>query len=97
MMRGYYIGRYKDKNYLASQAELRYRFHPRFAAAAFTGVGSVFSKEYNARFIPSYGGGFRYFFSLEHNSNIRIDYAYGEQRPGEKRQSGFYLSLSEAF
>lgn len=97
MMRGYYIGRYKDKNYLASQAELRYRFHPRFAAAAFTGVGSVFSKEYDARFIPSYGGGFRYFFSLEHNSNIRIDYAYGEQRPGEKRQSGFYLSLSEAF
>lgn len=97
MMRGYYIGRYKDKNYLASQAELRYRFHPRFAVAGFTGVGSVFSKENNARFIPSYGGGLRYFFSLEHNSNIRIDYAYGEQRPGEKRQSGFYLSLSEAF
>lgn len=97
MMRGYYIGRYKDKNYLASQAELRYRFHPRFAVAGFTGIGSVFSKEYQARFVPSYGGGLRYFFSLEHNSNIRLDYAYGEQRPGEKRQSGFYLSLSEAF
>ncbi|MDH5827902.1 BamA/TamA family outer membrane protein [Sphingobacterium faecium] len=97
MMRGYYIGRYKDKNYLASQAELRYRFHPRFAIAGFTGLGSVFSKEYQARFVPSYGGGLRYFFSLEHSSNIRLEYAYGEQRPGEKRQSGFYLSLSEAF
>ncbi|UIR55110.1 outer membrane protein assembly factor [Sphingobacterium sp. SRCM116780] len=97
MMRGYYIGRYKDKNYLASQAELRYRFHPRFGVTGFVGLGSVFSKEYNARFVPSYGGGLRYFFSLEHNSNIRIDYAFGEQRPGEKRQSGFYLSLSEAF
>lgn len=97
MMRGYYIGRYKDKKYLASQAELRYRFHPRFAIAGFTGLGSVFSKEYQARFVPSYGGGLRYFFSLEHSSNIRLEYAYGEQRPGEKRQSGFYLSLSEAF
>jgi hypothetical protein len=49
------------------------------------------------RLIPSYGAGLRYFFSLEHNSSIRFDYAFGEQRPGEKRQSGFYLSISEAF
>jgi hypothetical protein len=41
--------------------------------------------------------GLRYFFSLEHNSTVRFDYAIGEKRPGEKRQSGFYLSLSEAF
>lgn len=97
MMRGYYLGRYRDKNYLASQAELRYRFHPRFGVVGFSGVGSTFSKQNSSRYIPSYGGGLRYFFSLEHNSSIRFDYAYGEQRTGEKRQSGFYLSLSEAF
>ncbi|MFZ4262591.1 BamA/TamA family outer membrane protein [Sphingobacterium sp. HJSM2_6] len=97
IMRGYYLGRYKDKNFLASQAELRYRFHPRLGISGFAGAGSTFSKKHDFRFLPSYGAGLRYFFSLEHNSSIRFDYAYGEQRPGEKRQSGFYLSISEAF
>ena len=96
-MRGYYLGRYKDKNYLTAQAELRYRFIPRIGVNAFLGTGSTFSKQHDIRLIPSYGAGLRYFFSLEHNSSIRLDYAYGEQRLGEKRQSGFYLSISEAF
>ncbi|OYD43768.1 BamA/TamA family outer membrane protein [Sphingobacterium cellulitidis] len=96
-MRGYYLGRYKDKNYLTAQAELRYRFHPRIGINGFLGTGSTFSKQHDLRLVPSFGAGLRYFFSLEHNSSIRFDYAYGEQRPGEKRQSGFYLSISEAF
>lgn len=96
-MRGYYSGRYKDKNYLTAQAELRYRFMSRFGVVGFAGTGSTFSKQHDIRLVPSYGGGIRYFFSLEHNSTIRLDYAVGEKRPGEKRQSGFYLSISEAF
>lgn len=96
-MRGYYLGRYRDKNYLATQAELRYRFHPRFGIVGFGGTGTTFSEEHKARWVPTFGGGVRYFFSIEHSSSIRIDYAYGEQRTGEKRQSGFYLSLSETF
>ncbi|MCA5004493.1 BamA/TamA family outer membrane protein [Sphingobacterium bovistauri] len=96
-MRGYYLGRYKDKNYIASQAELRYRFHPRFGIVGFAGAGTTFSDEHKARWTPSYGSGLRYFFSIEHSSSIRFDYAFGEQRTGEKRQSGFYLSLSETF
>ncbi|MFZ4863462.1 polymerase [Sphingobacterium sp. Mn56C] len=97
IMRGYYLGRYKDNNYIASQAELRYRLHPRFGVSGFVGTGSTFSDNHKIRMVPSYGGGLRYFFSIEHSSSIRIDYAIGEQRPGEKRQSGFYLSVSEAF
>lgn len=96
-MRGYYLGRYKDNNYATAQAELRYRFHPRIGINGFLGTGSTFSKENDIRLLPTYGAGLRYFFSLEHNSSIRFDYAFGEQRPGEKRQSGFYLSISEAF
>lgn len=96
-MRGYYLGRYKDNNYLTVQAELRYRFHPRLGVVGFLGTGSTFSKAQSPRFVPTYGLGGRYFFSLEHKTSIRLDYAYGEKRPGEKRQSGFYLSLSEAF
>jgi len=96
-MRGYYLGRYKDKNYLTAQAEIRYRFHPRVGITGFAGTGSTFSKEISMRLLPSYGAGLRYFFSLEHNSSIRFDYSFGEKRPGEKKQSGFYLSISEAF
>ena len=96
-MRGYYLGRYKDKNYFATQAELRYRFHPRFGIMGFLGTGTTFSEQHKARFVPTYGGGFRYFYSIQHSSSIRLDYAYGEKRAGEERQSGFYLSISEAF
>ena len=98
MMRGYYGGRYRDRSLLAGQVEFRYRFHPRIGVAAFAGTGSTYHDGLqNARFIRSYGGGLRYFFDLEHNSSIRLEYGAGEKRPGEKRQGGFYLSLSEAF
>lgn len=97
MMRGYYLGRYIDKNYAAAQTELRYRLHPRIGLTAFGSAGSTFSKEHKARLVPSYGGGIRYFFSLEHNSTIRFDYAIGEKRSNDNRQSGFYISISEAF
>ncbi|WP_436832895.1 BamA/TamA family outer membrane protein [Parapedobacter sp. DT-150] len=98
MMRGYYSGRYRERSLLAAQTEVRYRFHPRIGAVGFIGTGSAHPHGLqNARLVPSYGGGLRYFFDLEHNSTIRFDYGVGEQRPGEKRQGGFYLSLSEAF
>lgn len=96
-MRGYYLGRYNDKNYTTAQLELRYRFIPRLGVVGFGGTGSTFSQQHSPRFVSSFGGGIRYFFSLEHNSTIRFDYAVGEKRAGEKRQSGFYLSVSEAF
>lgn len=98
MMRGYYMGRYRDRTLLAAQTELRYRFHPRMGVVGFAGTGSTYRNGLqNARFIPSYGGGLRYFYDLEHNGSIRLDYGLGEKLPGEKRQGGFYLSLSESF
>lgn len=96
-MRGYYLGRYRDRNYLAAQAEARYRLHPRVGVTAFAGTGSTFSQQNSIRLVPSYGIGLRYFFDLAHSTTVRFDYAFGEQRPGEKRQQGFYISLSEAF
>lgn len=96
-MRGYYLGRYRDANYAMAQSEIRYRPISRLGVVVFGGLGSTFSKQHTSRTVGSYGAGLRYFFSLEHNSTIRLDYARGEKRPGEKRQSGVYLSLSEAF
>jgi outer membrane protein assembly factor BamA len=112
IMRGYYTGRYRNQNYLAFQTEYRYLldpkiririwfvdFQPKFALAAFAGTGTVFTnRDFEfSRFKPSYGLGARWFYDESSRLTIRIDYGWGEKRPGEPRQSGFYLSLAEAF
>ncbi|WP_448702232.1 polymerase [Mucilaginibacter sp. AW1-3] len=97
-MRGYYNGRYRDKNYAAGQAELRYRINDRFGIVAFGGTGTVWHDQFSTDILkPNYGGGLRYFFDVEKGLSIRLDYGVGEQRPGESRQSGFYIGLGEAF
>lgn len=99
IMRGYYQGRYNDRNYAAVQSELRYRIVPRFGVVAFGGVGSVYGiSDFNGSNLkPNYGGGLRYFFDLERSLSIRVDYGWGQKVPGEKRQGGVYFSLGEAF
>ncbi|WGQ08138.1 BamA/TamA family outer membrane protein [Pedobacter gandavensis] len=99
MMRGYYTGRYRDQNLLAGQTELRYRYNNRFGAVVFAGTGQVFANGDFAlkSFKPSYGMGGRYFFDPEKGLSVRMDYAVGEKRSNEKRQSGFYFTLAEAF
>jgi hypothetical protein len=99
MMRGYYTGRYREQNLLAAQAELRYRYNNRFGAVLFAGGGQVFKNQgfYWEGFKPSYGAGGRYFFDAEKGLSVRVDYGIGEKRANEKRQSGFYISLAEAF
>lgn len=99
MMRGYYNGRYRDENLIASQIELRYRFSNRFGLAAFAATGKVFA---NGNFSlnelkPNYGIGGRYFFDVAKGLSVRLDYGLGEKRMNEDRQSGFYISLAEAF
>lgn len=99
IMRGYYSGRYRDENLLAAQTELRYRFSNRFGLVAFGGGGRVFANgDFSLKqFKPSYGAGIRYFYDPAKGLSVRADYGVGEKRPGEARQSGFYLSLAEAF
>ena len=98
LMRGYFNGRYRDRNYTAAQAELRYRFTDRFGIVGFAGTGTVFHGGFDPdQLKPNYGGGFRYFFDVQKGLSIRLDYGIGEQRPGEARQSGFYIGLGEAF
>lgn len=99
IMRGYYQGRYRDKHMAAVQAEIKYRFVPRFALVGFGGGGTVFGEEPFDRhnIMPNYGMGIRYFFDLNKDLSLRIDYGFGNKRPGEKRMSGFYFSMNEAF
>jgi hypothetical protein len=98
MMRGYYNGRYRDKNFLAGQTELRFRLSDRIGVAGFAGTGTVFKNSFRFNELkPNYGGGLRYFFDTEKGLTMRVDYGFGERIPGEKRQQGLYLSLGEAF
>lgn len=110
LMRGYYTGRYRDQNYLAAQAEVRYRPFAnrpdkgwfslsRGVIAAFVGGGSVFNNsDWGAISLkPNYGIGGRYIFDPRNRLTLRIDYGFGNKNPGEKRSQGFYLSLNEAF
>jgi len=98
MMRGYYNGRYRDKNMVAGQTELRYRLSDRIGLAAFAGTGTVFRDSFSFNQLkPNYGGGLRYFFDTEKGLTMRFDYGVGQKPAGEARQQGFYLSLGEAF
>ncbi|MES2828708.1 MAG: polymerase [Bacteroidota bacterium] len=99
MMRGYYTGRFRDRNLLAGQAEIRYRYNNRFGLVAFAGGGQVFKNGDLSfqSFKSSYGAGGRYFFDPEKGLSVRVDYGIGEKRANEKRQTGFYISLAEAF
>jgi hypothetical protein len=98
LMRGYYGGRYRDRNLIVAQTELRYRIGERFGLVGFIGTGQVFNDSFSfSAFKPNYGGGIRYFFDIEKGLSVRLDYGVGQQVTGEKRQSGFYIGLGQAF
>jgi hypothetical protein len=98
LMRGYYTGRYRDRNLLAGQTELRYRLNDRVGIVGFLGAGEVAHNAFSASALkPDYGGGLRYFFDTEKGLSIRADYGFGEKPAGEPREQGFYIALGEAF
>lgn len=98
MMRGYYGGRYRDRNFIAGQTELRYRLNDRFGIVGFLGTGEVAHNGFSINALkPNYGGGLRYFFDTEKGLSIRADYGFGQKPAGEKREGGFYVGLGQAF
>ncbi len=98
MMRGYYNGRYRDRNFIAGQTELRFRLNDRIGIVGFLGTGEVAAHMFSISSLkPDYGAGIRYFFDTEKGLSIRADYGIGEKLAGESRQSGFYIGLGQAF
>jgi outer membrane protein assembly factor BamA len=94
LLRGYYEGRYRDKNLAMIQAEYRFMPWQRFGFTAFAGLGDVSDRISHFeldRLKYSVGGGFRYVFNPEEKLNLRVDLAYG------KNTSGLYLTIGEAF
>ena len=95
IMRGYYYGRYRDVNLVATQVEYRSPRWWRFSTVLFAGVGEVFGgPESNASFSQlktSLGGGLRFLFDKDQGINLRVDLGFG------RGSNGLYFGLEEAF
>lgn len=94
-MRGYFEGRYRDKNYLLLQLEYRQYFWWKFGFAVFVGAGDVASElmKFNLNDMKfSYGAGLRFLFNKEEKVNLRVDFGIGNDG-----NSGVYFGIEEAF
>ncbi len=94
LLRGYYEGRYRDRNLLAAQAELRTGLWRRLGMAFFAGAGQVAHRPEDLTwggFRAAGGLGLRVLLSRREGLNLRMDWGAGE---GE---TGFYLAGGEAF
>ncbi|GGZ16484.1 membrane protein [Echinicola pacifica] len=99
LMRGYYMGRYRDKDYMATQVEMRFLplplgFSKRFGAAVFASAGTVFDDFSNLalnKVVYSGGAGLRFLLFPKKDIYTRVDAAF--TREGH----GFYIYIGEAF
>ncbi len=94
LMRGYYDGRYLDRNLVAGQVEYRRPLTGRLGMVVFAGAGQVAPKPTGLRldrFKPSFGAGIRFKIVKEENLNVRFDYGVG------RGTSNYYFNIAEAF
>lgn len=79
-VRGYYEGRYRDKNEMDMLVELRQHVWRRNGVVVWAGVGSVFRHFDDIRWrtlLPTYGIGYRWEF--KNRVNVRVDLGFGKQ------------------
>ena len=93
-LRGYYRGRFRDKNMIIMQQEFRMPVYKWLGVAVFSGVGSVAKevKDFRKNEIHyDYGVGLRIKINKKENTNLRLDYGV------TKYSKGIYLVFAEAF
>tara|TARA_B100000963_G_scaffold239590_1_gene209579 strand:- start:890 stop:2029 length:1140 start_codon:yes stop_codon:yes gene_type:complete len=97
LMRGYYLGRYRDKNLLAGQLEYRilpFSFSKRLGASVFMAMGQVFGEDHSfgwQHFLPAGGAGLRFLIFPEKDIYTRLDMAFTTEG------NGIYFFIGEAF
>lgn len=94
IMRGYYLGRYRDNILMAFQAEYRLNFNKTFGVVAFAGAGKVSNSlsTIDFNFIkPTFGVGGRVQLDRIEQLNLRFDLGFGVDT------YNFYFTLGEAF
>ena len=91
-MRGYYEGRYRDKNVIDAQLELRQHIWHRNGIALWVGAAEVFPRYSELRLnriLPNAGVGYRWQFKK--GVNVRLDYGFS------RNGTGFIFNINEAF
>jgi outer membrane protein assembly factor BamA len=94
-MRGYYDGRFRDKNQVVVQAEYRVPLFWRLGMVVFGGVGTVSNSvhDLDIEYLKySSGLGVRVALNKSEKLNLRLDYGFGQGK-----SQGFYFQLGEAF
>ena len=94
MMRGYYKGRFTDKNLIAFQSEIRRYLFWRLGIVAFASAGQVGGKMKELRvddFHYAFGTGLRIVMHEKEKVNLRVDIGFGNE------SNGIYVILKEAF
>lgn len=91
-MRGYYEGRYRDKNIIEGQLELRQHIKGRNGVVAWVALANAFPDFDHIAWrhtLPNAGVGYRWEFKKR--INIRIDYGF------TRKGGGFIFNINEAF
>ena len=97
LMRGYYLGRYRDQNLVAAQLEYRilpFSSSKKWGASAFLAAGQVYGTQNTFAWdamLPTAGAGLRYLIFPEKDIYTRIDLAF------TREGSGVYFFIGEAF
>jgi hypothetical protein len=95
IMRGFYDGRFRDRQMAALQAEFRQHLVSRIGMVAFASLGQVSERMDNFAFDNlkrAAGAGLRIMLNRQEKLNIRIDYAIGSDKA-----RGLYFAIGEAF
>ena len=92
--RGYFYGRYRDRNLSTLQFESRVHLFWRLGLAVFGGVSAVYGSANSGtlKVFPNVGGGIRILMDKKGKVNLRLDYGLGQNG-----QSGFYGFFGESF
>ncbi|TAL29598.1 MAG: hypothetical protein EPN93_21150 [Spirochaetes bacterium] len=95
IMRGYFDGRFRDRDLVAAQAEIRYPIFWRFAGTAFMSAGQVAPSlhEMSAHNVK-YAGGAGLRFIAEKSEHIALRFDAGVDGDGNVN---FYVIIKEAF
>jgi outer membrane translocation and assembly module TamA len=91
-MRGYYYGRYIDRNMITAQVELRQQIYGPISGVVWGGAGSLFTSFNQIEIkevLPNYGVGVR--FAAGGGMSLRVDYGFG------RHSNGLVIHVNEAF
>ena len=97
LMRGYYLGRFRDKTYLAAQTEYRFLpfgFSKRLGGVVFASTGAVAPtpNHFSLKHLQPAGGvGLRYLVFPKKDIFVRLDVAF------TREGANFYIYTGEAF